>query len=203
MTVMLTVPEPEKLDDDSGFLLQRLNDPDFRIRVCLVCWRHNRNPVYLWEVYDLCQQHKKPKPPEVTDYLAGVAQRMLSSKAQHAKDFRNVLPWIMAFPRKRRGPGRLLDPNADHPKHDFVDTFGLALLFFGELRHGRKIKEALENAASSERLPQHFADVEHATLQHWIAELMLPPGPLPLSEVEWQAGLLVGFRNFFALLGGE
>jgi len=73
------------------------------------------NPYYAWYAIELCATHKEPLPNWLMSYLTQCSVRMLSSKAREIDDLREVLPWVLGFPRKR-GPGKLLDPDPTQRK---------------------------------------------------------------------------------------
>jgi hypothetical protein len=157
-------------------------DPDFMVGGYLALWEESTNPVYLWRAIALCLKHKKPLPPDVTDYLAGVAQRMEEAKA--SADLRKVLPKIMGFPVVGRGPGRQLDPEADeHP-----DAYALVIRFGIELERVHNVSKALKNATACERFPRRFGDADDKTLKRWMARAIELDRP-PRTKEEWRSAI--------------
>jgi hypothetical protein len=158
------------------------DNPEFQVQMYLSGWENSANPVYLWKVIAVCTKHDRPVPKAVMRYLGQVAQRMDEMKEE--KDLRKVLPGIVGF-SMRRGPGRPLDLDDNCDPH----VVFLPILFWSELERGRRVKEALRNAATNEAVPQRFADAEDPTLKRWIASVIQLDGPLPRTEAEWRAVL--------------
>jgi hypothetical protein len=163
--------------------------PDFQIQMEVSKWKETRNPVYLWNAVSICTDHKKPLPSPVLDYLAEVAQRIRSKEARECSDLRKVLPKIMGFPEKGRGPGRLLDPGPAATEGDWVH---LAVLFGIELERGQKITAALRNAAS--KLPNSVQSANDKTKIVWI-EKALDLEHRSRTAAEWQSDLRSRFHN--------
>ena len=105
---------------------------------------------------------------------------------------RKVLPSILGFPDKKRGPGRLLDPDDVDP-----DKFSLAILFFTEIEQGREPDEALANA--TRKLPPRFASAELKTLKRWVAQAMKLDDE-PTTAADWRSALRSGFSDLLTLL---
>jgi hypothetical protein len=118
------------------------------------------NPYYAWWALNNCIKHKIEFPEWLIEYLGACAARMLSSEARAASDLREVLPSILGFPRKR-GPGKLLDPDAD-PR----DTLSFACRFLREIAEGRELSDALKEAA----VATNCEATDDKTLRHWIQE---------------------------------
>jgi hypothetical protein len=137
-----------------------------------------RHPVSIWKVIGICTTYGWPLPVEVLTYLFEVAERM--EKARGATDLESVLPAILGFPKRKRGPGKpLADPHKiDWGKLDFAIPFGI------ELKSDPKIsiEEALERAAG----PSSSAHVR--TMKRWIVNA-LALNPKPRTAPEWRAAV--------------
>jgi hypothetical protein len=86
-------------------------DPDRDLRLFEKAAIRTGNPFYFWLAIDICSKNEKKQFPDwVNAYLGQCANRMMSDKAKQATDVRKILPWIFAFPKKKSGPGKFLDP---------------------------------------------------------------------------------------------
>jgi hypothetical protein len=106
---------------------------------------------------------KKPFPDWVAAYLAECADRMLSDRAKKARDLREILPWILGFPRKR-GPGNPLDTDRNQHKSAFALQFAL------QLDKGDNPSAARTNACNV-IFEGKDANVDDRTLQRWLLEV--------------------------------
>jgi hypothetical protein len=86
-------------------------------------FRRSGNPVHAWTAIHFCIKagNGKRLPDWVIAYLAQCSERMISK--QGASDLRKILPEVLAFPKKRRGPGKPLRPGRDPDKETFTTKF--------------------------------------------------------------------------------
>jgi hypothetical protein len=171
----------EALVKDPGFMLQGLHSQ----------WEATANPVYVWEGIQICTKHGHALPDWIVSYLGQCADRMLSGDARQSPDLRQILPSILGFPRKKRGPGRPLDPDAG------LDRFHFALKFALEIALGRERGEALANACNV--LPENRAGADEKTLWRWLKqEFNLKH--TPSTDAEWLAAARAHFGRFIKLI---
>ena len=126
-----------------------------------VLFGHTGNPYYAWAAIGNCIKHKIEFPEWLLEYLGGCAERMSSDEMKAASDLRKVLPSIFGFPQKPKGPGNLLDPDAD-PR----DTLAFALRFFRKVSAGHELSDALKDAA----IDLNCECADDKTLKHWVCE---------------------------------
>jgi hypothetical protein len=173
-----------------------IDDSDLQVSLRLSMWKDTHNPAYLWAVVGLCTKHGKALPPVVMDYLADVARRMSSPGARSAQDLTKVLPGILGFPAKKRGPGRLLDPSA--AAGDLYDR-KLAMLFAVELEQGRSLKDALVNATAADSVPGSYGNLAEPTLKRRIKKAA-GLKTMPRGADEWRRELRASFMKTLMLL---
>jgi hypothetical protein len=169
-----------------------LQDPSLRLEACLDGYQQTENPVYMWEAIKLCTEHSCPLPDLVSAYLGAVAKRMLSDEVRQCSDLRKVLPHVLGFPKKRRGPGRLLDPYSVPD-----DRAIFAMKFLCKLGHDREPEPAFEEACNE--MDASFACAEEDTLWGWIME-ELGLAEKPKTNAEWHAAARAHYFPFFALV---
>jgi len=97
----------------SEWYFDRIFKPDFYLAIAHYGWMNQQTPYYVWAAIDFCTRAKIGFPDWVNRYLAECAERMLSPDSTKSRDLRKVLPEIMGFPRKKPGPGHLLDPDPE------------------------------------------------------------------------------------------
>ena len=107
---MVVVMARKKQSAFGEWLMGQFRRPDHLLTAARYYWQDTHNPAYVWWAINICtRQDTQIEFPEwVSQYLAGCAQRMMSSNAAAQSDLRKVLPQILGFPRKR-GRGNLLD----------------------------------------------------------------------------------------------
>jgi hypothetical protein len=171
--------------------LALVHNPAAGVTLHLTLWKGTQHPVYAWKVIGLCAENGIPMPPEITAYLGGVAARMEGAKQE--SDLRAALPKILGFAiEKKKGPGKPFDPDALADD----DDRRLAILFATELRRGRSVPKALENATA--KLPPHFGDLDERSLKKRIAKVMCLE-TMPSTAAEWRTELhsrIVGSHDF-------
>src|SRR5262249_3688834 len=156
-------------------------------------WKLTQHPAYAWEVIGICTEHGSPLPPEITDYLGGVANRM--DGARQEGDLRKVLSMVIGFPaKKKNGPGKPFDPDACDP-----DDIDLAILFATELESGLSVPKALKNATANPSLPVHFATLDERSLKKRIAKAV-GLEVIPSTAAEWRTELHSCIAAFLDLL---
>jgi hypothetical protein len=133
------------------------------------------NPYYTWYAIDLCATHKEPLPNWLMQYLTQCSRRMLSGKARETDDLREVLPWVLGFPKKR-GPGKPLDPDPALEKTLF------AVAFMDGILQGKDPVTARRNACGV--LDGRAADMDDKTLQRWLLEAFNLKRA-PANEEQW------------------
>jgi hypothetical protein len=166
-----------------------LKDFGLQLEMRLAGYLETKNPVYVWEAIKLCTDHKLPLPDWVSAYLATVANLMLCEEARQSSDLRAVLPHVLGFPKKSRGPGRLLDPDAGPADRTI---FTMKFLIKLAQNHECKPLEALREACD-EMDPSFADDKEDNTLWGCLTE-ELGLAERPKTNEEWRA---VGDAHFF------
>jgi hypothetical protein len=142
----------------------------------------NRSPYFAWRVIEGCVRHKKPFPDWVTSYLGQCAERMCaermqSERAKRADDAGKMFLWIFDFPKKKPGPGELLDAEGELLKEAGKGAF--ALSFALRLYQGEGPVEARSNAGN-----EYFPDKDDKTLQRYLRE-QFRLKKLPRDIDEW------------------
>jgi hypothetical protein len=119
---------------------------------------------------------------------------MLSAEARQSSDLREVLPRVLMFPRKKTGPGRLLDPDAALP-----DRWIFTIRFLNELEHNHKCEpsEALEKIRCE--MDTSVADKDDKTHWVWLTE-ELGLAERPKSNAEWRAAGRAFYSPWVALV---
>jgi hypothetical protein len=106
---------------------ERIKLSQLNIEYLLEClgenFKSSANPVHAWTAIHFCIKagNGKKLPDWVIAYLAQCSERMLSK--QGASDLRKILPEVLAFPKKRRGPGKPLRPGREPDKESFTTKF--------------------------------------------------------------------------------
>jgi hypothetical protein len=137
------------------------------------------NPYYLWQAIGICIEDGLEFPNLVRDYLAIVAENMMSPWAKREHDLRKVLPYILGFDMKR---GRhLLDPE---PVTD--DRGLLAMRFATQIQRGTEPKAALANVR--EAADCSLADKDDRTLLSYIKK-HFDITDTPRTREQWEAGI--------------
>jgi hypothetical protein len=166
------------------------NEPDFMLQAMLEAFLEEANPVYLWKAIKICGTHNRPLPPWILAYLFAVADRMTSKKARQAPDLREVLPSLLGFPKKKRGPGRMLDPGPDPNRSLFASAFAV------EIARGREPSEAFAAAATCKALDPASVGKEEKTMWGWLmAEFELTDRPK--TNAEWRTAIDAIYRPIF------
>ena len=170
------------------WLKDRIERPEFMLRVALGSWQETDNPAYVWWAIELCTRSDQIEFPHwVREYLAECAQRMSSPDAAGASDLRKVLPRIMGFPVKR-GRGRLLDLGAE----DYATP---AMRFAIEIEKGAKPTAALHTAF--EALDAKIADkMDDKTFLSHIKKFFGVPNA-PRTNADWKRAIRKWFQNVF------
>jgi hypothetical protein len=122
-------------------------------------FEHFNNPYYAWYAIDVCIKNKKALPSWLIQYLAQCSERMLSGRARQTGDLRELLPWVIGFPKKR-GPGNSLDPDRA------LDEISFTLEFVLQIMLGNDPVTARRNAC--EVLEGKAANVDDKTLMRWL-----------------------------------
>jgi hypothetical protein len=170
-----------------------LKDPRINLEASRRAWKDTKNPLFVWEAIKTCTDQKWHLPKWVSGYLAQVAKRMTAEAARKNPDLRKVLPSILGFPKKKRGPGRLLDPNSV-PE----DRAIFALKFLIKLKQGREPSQALAEACSE--MDASFADnAGEETLWSWILEELCLTKK-PRTKAEWHAAATARYLPFYILV---
>jgi hypothetical protein len=125
----------------SDMFLALSNDPHMRLDACLARYSETENPVFFWEALKVCTDHNLPYPDWVCSYLSAVANLMLNDEVRKCSDLREVLPHVLLFPKKKSGPGRPLDPDAEP---DERKLFTIKFIRKLEDNHECKPSEALK-----------------------------------------------------------
>jgi hypothetical protein len=182
--------------DSSKFLSNveaMLKDPRLNLEASRSAWNDTANPVFVWEAIKACTNKNWPLPDWVNVYLAMVAERMTADSARTNPDLRKVLPKILGFPKKKRGPGRLLDPYSV-PE----DRMIFAVKFLCKLGQKREPRQALVEACSE--MDADFADAaEEETLWSWILEELCLTKK-PETNAEWHDAARARYLPFFVLV---
>jgi hypothetical protein len=127
------------------------SNPDIALPHLQSDWEDTKNPFFVWSAINVCDLNQRELPDWVRAYLASCALRMVSEDAVQASDLRKILPEVLGFPRKKRGPGNLLRPEGDG-----VEYMVQAMVFAVEIEKGAKPSVALHTA--SESLGKKVAD---------------------------------------------
>jgi hypothetical protein len=152
----------------AGMKLSQLN-----IEYLLKCWdenfRSSGNPVHAWMAIHFCIKAGKKLPDWVIAYLAECSERMISK--QGASDLRKILPEVLAFPKKRRGPGKPLRSGPE------PDRFSFTTKFVNYIMQGDDPKSARDNACND--MGCKFADKydDKALVQILVDTMGLPETP--------------------------
>jgi hypothetical protein len=155
-------------------------DPIFQLQICRISYSETENPVYFWRAIKLCTDHNLRFPDWVSLYLTTVTNNMLSDEARQRSDLRKVLPRVLLFPKKKkRGPGRLLDPDAA-PEDRIILTikFLCKLAENNECEPGEALEEALHDMDVS------VGDKSDKTHWTWLTE-ELGLTEIPQTSAEW------------------
>jgi hypothetical protein len=142
----------------------------------------NRGPFFTWMMIGTCIEHKKQFPDWVINYLAQCAERMCngrmqSERAKRTDDVGKMFLWIFGFPKKKPGPGGLLDPDDELLKEAQKGAF--ALNFIIRLWQGEDPVQARGNAGN-----EFFPAKDDKTLQRYLRE-QLRLKKLPRTIDEW------------------
>ena len=86
---------------------------------------------------------------------------MVSEKSRKTSDLRKVLPRIFGFPKKKHGPGKLLDPFLSTKQLEFAVQFGILVL------NGENPVTARRDAYISV-FDDTAADADDKTLMRWL-----------------------------------
>lgn len=124
------------------FLLPLNPNPDALLLHFQIRWLDSKNPYYVWRAIHECTRRKREFDSWIVKYLAGCALRMLSENSKHAKDVRKILPWVLDFHNRKRGPG-------DYPLKPDGDEYiwmALAEYFAAEIEKGATPVEARQGA---------------------------------------------------------
>jgi hypothetical protein len=169
-----------------------LKEPGVKLAASRKAWDDTENPVFVWEAIKTCTDQKLRLPKWVSGYLGEVAERMTADSAKKSKDLRKVLPNILGFPKKKTGPGRLLDPSSV-PE----DRAIFALKFLCKLNQEREPSQALAEACSE--MDTSFADSAEETLWGWILEELCLTKK-PRTKAEWHAAATARYLPFYILV---
>jgi hypothetical protein len=170
-------------------------DPHFQLQARLSGYLETENPLYCWQAIKLCTDHNLPFPDWVSIYLSMVANNMLSDGARQCSDLREILPRVLLFPKKKkRGPGRLLDPNAA-PEDRMLFT----IKFLCKLAENDECEpsEALEEARRE--MDASVADKDDKTHWSWLTQ-ELGLTDRPKTKGEWLAAGSAHYFPFYALV---
>lgn len=127
------------------------------------------NPVHAWAAIHFCIKAGKKLPDWVIAYLAQCSKRMISK--QGASDLRKILPEVLAFPKKRRGPGKPLRLGREPDKESFTTKF------VNYVMQGDDPKTARANACN--QMSRKFADKydDQALVKILVDTMGLPATP--------------------------
>jgi hypothetical protein len=140
---------------NAEYLLESLNE----------LFEDSGNPAHAWLAIYFCTKFSEPLPGWVIAYLARCSKRMIIDK-RDASDLRAVLPQVLGFPKKKPGPGKLLQPGPDEDKISFTREFVNYILQGDDPKTARK--EACNHTFS-----RKVADkVDDKTLVHWLVDTM-------------------------------
>src|ERR1700730_18056223 len=90
-----------------------VSNPDIALPHLQSDWEDTKNPFFVWSAINVCDLNQRELPDWVRAYLASCARRMVSEDAVQKSDLRKILPGVLGFPQKKRGPGPLLRPEGD------------------------------------------------------------------------------------------
>jgi hypothetical protein len=167
-------------------------DLDFQLKARLSRYLETENPVYVWRAIKLCTDYNLPFPDWVAIYLSTVANNMLS--ARQCSDLREVLPRVLLFPKKKRGPGRLLDPDAA-----LEDRMLLTIKFLCKLKENAECEpeEALQEALHD--MDVSVGDKSDETHWTWLTE-ELGLTERPKTTAEWVDAGNTHYFSFYKLV---
>ncbi|HWX58783.1 hypothetical protein [Bradyrhizobium sp.] len=123
-----------------------------------------RNPFYAWQALGICLKYQKKIPGWLVAYLVQCIVRMQSDRAKRSGDLLKALPWVFGFPKKKPGPGNLLNPNRKP-----YDKALFAYQFAKRIDQGEKPLAALRNTCN-EHFGQKRADIDEKTLKGWLVK---------------------------------
>src|ERR1700738_2867756 len=121
-----------------------VSNPDIALPHLQSDWEDTKNPFFVWSAINVCDLNQRELPDWVRAYLASCARRMVSEDAVQKSDLRKILPGVLGFPQKKRGPGHLLRPEGDG-----VEYMVQAMVFAVEIEKGAKRLVALHTASQS------------------------------------------------------
>jgi hypothetical protein len=170
-------------------------DPDVWLEWAALELEDTGNPHYAWIAIRVCTKHKKGFPDWLLAYLGICAKRITSDEARKAEDLRKVLPWAFGFPnvfdptQRKRGPGRLLDPDPD-PDRSFALKFAIRLF------EGETVPAAMRGAYDD---VHENGDADDKTLERWLVkEIGLKERP---SDADgWKAATREFYGSFLEFL---
>jgi hypothetical protein len=143
-------------------------DANFWLAASFAFFAGTGNPYYIWKAIEVCIAYKKDFPDWVIAYFSDCIERMKSDRAKKSGDLREVLPWVFGFPnlleptQRKRGPGKLLNPNDGPPIQIF------ALRFWRWLERGEDPLEAMHNACNDVFDGKTADRVKDKTLRSWL-----------------------------------
>ena len=146
-----------------------------------------RGPVFTWQMIGTCVKYKKQFPDWVINYLAQCAERMCdgrmqSERAKRADDVGKMFQWIFDFPKKKPGPGELLDAGGELLKETCKAAF--AFHFALKLHQGEDPIQARRNAGDEWFGIIGDETVDDRTLQRYLRE-QFQLKKLPRTAEEW------------------
>jgi hypothetical protein len=169
-----------------------ISDPDIALPHLQSDWELTKNPYFVWEAIDFCDAHKLELPDWVRAYLASCARRMLSEDTVGASDLRKILPEVLGFPRKKRGPGNLLRPEGDS-----VEYMVQAMVFAVEIEKCAKPLVALHTASQS--LGKKVADrIDDKTLLNKIKTFFRLKNATR-TNADWKRDIRARMKTFLLL----
>jgi hypothetical protein len=164
---------------------------EYRLNVARSNFECSANPYHAWNAINFCAEHNIPFPPWIIAYLTQCSERMMSEKAEKTSDFRGILPWIFGFPKKKHGPGKLLDPLRDEKQLRFTLDFGVRVL------NGDDPVTARRNACNAV-FDGKAANVDDKTLMRWVL-LNLDLKKAPKNTEEWEKVVYKFLLSFCAV----
>jgi hypothetical protein len=173
-------------------------DHSFKMNGYLSLYLDTKNPVYMWEAIKFCTDHNLHLPEFVYIYLRAVANIMLSDEVRQCPDLREILPHdILLFPKKKSGPGRLLDPDAAPD-----DRTLFTIKFLCKLEQNREWQPSKAFEETQCEIDVSVGDKDDKTLWRWLTEeLGLPRRPK--TNAEWRAAGRARYFPFLNLVEEE
>ena len=174
------------------WLKEWISDPDIALPHLQSDWEDTKNPYFVWEAIEFCDAHQLEFPDWVRAYLASCARRMVSEDTVGASDLRKILPEVLGFPRKKRGPGNLLRPEGDG-----VEYMVQAMVFAVEIEKGAKPSVALHTASQS--LGKKVADrIDDKTLLNKIKTFFRLKNATR-TNADWKRDIRARMKTFLLL----